>query len=145
MAVGERYGEGRMRLMPVGLLDLNDGDLPLVYPVDKGSGATTSLVEADGVVAVDPDTEYLDRDERVTVQLFSPDVRPPTLLGVGEDDPALNRLLDRPARRSPVPPGRLPWGSADSATACPTWRSSRARQTATSTPSISAAGLASGG
>jgi len=29
------------------------------------------------------------------VQLFSPDVRPPTLLGVGEDDPALNRLLDR--------------------------------------------------
>ncbi|MFO8115584.1 MAG: molybdopterin biosynthesis protein [Halorubrum sp.] len=95
MAVGERYGEGRMRLMPVGLLDLADGDLPLVYPVDKGSGATTSLVEADGVVAVDPDTEYLDRDERVAVQLFSPDVRPPSLLGVGEDDPALNRLLDR--------------------------------------------------
>jgi len=95
MAVGERYGEGRMRLMPVGLLDLSDGDLPLVYPVDKGSGATTSLVEADGVVAVDPDTEYLDRDERVSVQLFSPDVRPPTLLGAGEDDPALNRLLDR--------------------------------------------------
>ncbi|MDZ5811863.1 molybdopterin biosynthesis protein, partial [Halorubrum sp. AD140] len=95
MGVGERYGEGRMRLMPVGLLDLGDGDLPLVYPVDKGSGATTSLVEADGVVAVDPDTEYLDEGERVSVRLFSPDVRPPTLLGVGEDDPALNRLLDR--------------------------------------------------
>ena len=95
MGVGERYGEGRMRLMPVGLLDLVDGDRPLVYPVDKGSGATTSLVEADGVVAVDPDTEYLDRGERVTVRLFSPDVRPPSLLGVGEDDPALNRLLDR--------------------------------------------------
>ncbi|WP_144797107.1 molybdopterin biosynthesis protein [Halorubrum depositum] len=95
MAVGERYGEGRMRLMPVGLLDLTDDDLPLVYPVDKGSGATTSLVEADGVVAVDPDTEYLDRGETVSVQLFSPDVRPPSLLGVGEDDPALNRLLDR--------------------------------------------------
>ncbi|MFC7186279.1 molybdopterin biosynthesis protein [Halorubrum yunnanense] len=95
MAVGERYGEGRTRLMPVGLLDLNDGDLPLVYPVDKGSGATTSLVEADGVVTVEPDTEYLDEGERVSVQLFSPDVRPPSLLGVGEDDPALNRLLDR--------------------------------------------------
>ena len=103
MGVGERYGEGRLRLMPVGLLDLDvdradsgdDPDLPLVYPVDKGSGATTSLVEADGVVAVDPDTEYLDAGERVTVQLFSPDVRPPTLLGVGEDDPAMNRLLDR--------------------------------------------------
>ena len=105
MAVRERYGEGRRRLMPVGLLDLGDGpaagaapgdpDRPLVYPVDKGSGATTSLVEADGVVAVDPDTEYLDRGENVSVTPFSPDVRPPTLLGVGEDDPAINRLLDR--------------------------------------------------
>ena len=108
MALRERYGEGRLRLMPVGVLDVSDpsdGDAdetggepevaPLVYPVDKGSGATTSLVEADGIVAVDPDTEYLDADEPVTVTLFSPDVRPPTLLGVGEDDPALNRLLDR--------------------------------------------------
>ncbi|SNR54696.1 molybdopterin biosynthesis protein [Halorubrum vacuolatum] len=108
MALRERYGEGRLRLMPVGVLaaaEPSDGDAddpsdepeaaPLVYPVDKGSGATTSLVEADGIVAVDPDTEYLDSGERVTVQLFSPDVRPPTLLGVGEDDPALNRLLDR--------------------------------------------------
>ncbi|MGM0447909.1 MAG: molybdopterin biosynthesis protein [Methanobacteriota archaeon] len=101
MGVGERYGEGRLRLMPVGLLDLDEAateggdDRPLVYPVDKGSGATTSLVEADGVVAVDPDTEYLDVGETVSVDLFSPDVRPPTLLGVGEDDLALNRLLDR--------------------------------------------------
>ncbi|OYR95157.1 molybdenum cofactor biosynthesis protein MoeA, partial [Halorubrum sp. E3] len=95
MGVGERYGEGRLRLMPVGLLDLEAGGRPLGYQVDKGSGATTSLVEADGVVAVDPDTEYLDVGESVSVDLFSPDVRPPTLLGVGEDDPALNRLLDR--------------------------------------------------
>ncbi|MDB2241957.1 molybdopterin biosynthesis protein [Halorubrum ezzemoulense] len=95
MGVSERYSEGRLRLMPVGLLDLDDDAPPLVYPVDKGSGATTSLVEADGVVAVDPDTEVLDAGEAVEVQLFSPDVRPPTLLGVGEDDPALNRLLDR--------------------------------------------------
>ncbi|GAB7090198.1 molybdopterin biosynthesis protein [Halorubrum luteum] len=95
MAIRERYGEGRLRLMPVGLLEVSDAELPVVYPVDKGSGATTSLVEADGVVAVDPDTEYLDVDERVTVRLFSPEVRPPTLLGVGEDDPTINRVLDR--------------------------------------------------
>ncbi|WP_251342567.1 molybdopterin biosynthesis protein [Haloplanus halophilus] len=93
MAVRERYGEGRTRLMPVGLVETDDGTL--VYPVDKGSGATTSLVEADGVVEVDADTDYLAEGETVTVQLFSPDVRPPTLLGVGEDDPALSRLLDR--------------------------------------------------
>jgi molybdenum cofactor synthesis domain-containing protein len=93
MAVRERYGEGRLRLMPAGLVTDADGDT-LVYPVDKGSGATTSLVDADGVVAVDPDTEYLGEDDEVEVQLFSPDVRPPTLLAVGEPDPALSRLLD---------------------------------------------------
>ncbi|PSP79716.1 molybdopterin biosynthesis protein [Halobacteriales archaeon QS_1_68_20] len=94
MAGEERYGEGRRRLMPAGLVEDGDGDL-LVYPVDKGSGATTSLVEADGVVEVPADTEYLAAGERVTVELFSADVRPPSLLGVGEDDPALSRLLDR--------------------------------------------------
>jgi len=93
MAVRERYSEGRTRLMPVGLVETDEGTL--VYPVDKGSGATTSLVEADGVVEVDADTDYLAEGERVTVQLFSPGVRAPTLLGVGEDDPALSRLLDR--------------------------------------------------
>ncbi|UPW00889.1 molybdopterin biosynthesis protein [Halorussus gelatinilyticus] len=106
MAAEERYGEGRMRMMPVGLTETGEprsasntsggaasGDL-LAYVVDKGSGATTSLVEADGVVEVPADTAYLAEGETVEVQLFSPDVRPPTVLGVGEDDPALARLLD---------------------------------------------------
>ena len=94
MAVRERYDEGRLRFMPAGLVTDGDGGT-LVYPVDKGSGATTSLVEADGVVAVPPDVEYLEEGETVEVRLFSPDVWPPTALGAGEDDPALSRLLDR--------------------------------------------------
>ncbi|WP_266078127.1 molybdopterin biosynthesis protein [Haladaptatus caseinilyticus] len=94
MAVEERYGEGRMRLMPTGLVEDEHGRV-LAYPVDKGSGATTSLVEADGVVTVAPDTAYLAEGEPVEVRLFSPDVRPPSVFGVGEDDPALSRLLDR--------------------------------------------------
>ena len=93
MAVRERYTEGRLRLMPAGLVTDADGDT-LVYPVDKGSGATTSLVDADGVVAVDPDTEYLGEGDDVEVQLFSPDVRPPTLLAVGKAGPAVSQLLD---------------------------------------------------
>ena len=117
MADRERYEGGRKRLMPVGLVESGppsaadedetetgegtaDGSgtgegTTLAYPVDKGSGATTSLVEADGIVEVDPDTAYLDAGERVSVQLFSSAVRPPTLFGVGEDDPALSALLDR--------------------------------------------------
>jgi putative molybdopterin biosynthesis protein len=111
MAVRERYAEGRLRLMPVGLVEPGpdeDRAGPLVYPVDKGSGATTSLVEADGIVEMPADTEYLDRGERVSVRLFSPDVRPPTLLLAGEDDPALSRLLDRVTR-----PRHLPVGSRE--------------------------------
>lgn len=94
MATRERYGEGRKRLMPVGLVSDGTGST-LAYSVDKGSGATTSLVEADGIVEVDPDTAYLEAGEPVSVALFSPDVRPPTAFGVGEDDPALSTLLDR--------------------------------------------------
>jgi putative molybdopterin biosynthesis protein len=94
MAVTERYEEGRTRLMPVGLVDDGDGNT-LVYPVDKGSGATTSLVDADGTVTLTPETEQLDAGQQVEVTLFSADVRPPELLGIGEDDPVLSRLLDR--------------------------------------------------
>ncbi len=94
MAVTERYKEGRTRLMPVGLVEDGDGNL-LVYPVDKGSGATTSLVDADGIVELAPETEQLDTGQEVTVTLFSADVRPPGLLGIGEDDPLLSRLLDK--------------------------------------------------
>lgn len=94
MAARERYEEGRHRLMPVGILEDGNGDV-LVYPVDKGSGATTSLVEADGIVDVPAEVAYLDRGETVDVQLFSPDVQVPSVFGVGEDDPLLWRLLDR--------------------------------------------------
>jgi len=107
MATVERYSEGRTRLMPVGLVENSDRDT-LVYPVDKGSGATTSLVEADGIVTVDADTSYLDRGEQVTVELFSPNVRAPPLLGVGEDDPLLNQLLDALTN-----PRYLPLGSRE--------------------------------
>jgi molybdenum cofactor synthesis domain-containing protein len=93
MSTQERHEEGRRRLMPVGLVADSEG--LLVYPVDKGSGATTSLVEADGIVEVPADVNYLDAGEQVTVQLFSPDVRPPTVFGVGEDDPLFSKLLDR--------------------------------------------------
>jgi len=93
MATEARSKAGRLRLLSVGVLEDGEGR-QLVYPVDKGSGATMSLAEADGVVHIEPTTDYLAAGERVRVDLFSPDVSPPELLGIGEDDPALNTLLD---------------------------------------------------
>jgi len=107
MAVEERYEEGRRRLMPVGLVGNGEGAL-LVYPVDKGSGATTTLVDADGTVTVPADTAYLDEGETVDVELFSPDVRPPRLLVVGETDPLVSTVIDGIER-----PRYLPRGTRD--------------------------------
>ncbi|MFC4989206.1 molybdopterin biosynthesis protein [Saliphagus infecundisoli] len=107
MAVEERSEEGRLRLVSVGLVEGGDGDR-LVYPVDKGSGATTSLADADGVVRVPPETAYLGAGEDVSVELFSPSTRPPALLGVGEADPTWNRLLDRLENPRYLPVGSRP-------------------------------------
>ena len=89
-----RFGEGRLRLMPVGVIADATGEA-LVYPVDKGSGATTSLVEADGVVAVPAATAYVATDEPVEVELFDGDWVMPELLVAGEPDPMVTELLAR--------------------------------------------------
>ncbi|UTF53214.1 molybdopterin biosynthesis protein [Natronosalvus rutilus] len=107
LAREERSEQGRHRLLPVGVTTDGDGEY-LVYPVDKGSGATTSLVEADGVVEIDADTDYLEVGATLEVRLFSPDRRLPTLFGVGEDDPTLNRVLDRLVRPRYLPIGSRP-------------------------------------
>ena len=107
MARTERYKEGRTRFMPVGLVEDGAGNV-LVDPVDKGSGATTSLVEADGIVEIEPNTEQLDAGATVAVTPFSADTRPPDLLGVGEDGPLVARLLDGIDR-----PRYLPVGSRE--------------------------------
>jgi putative molybdopterin biosynthesis protein len=87
------YDEGRHRLLPVGLVTDGAGGT-FAYPVDKGSGATTTLTNADGIVEMATETSLLEADEAVTVDLFGTDVRPPRLFGVGEADPALWTLLD---------------------------------------------------
>ncbi|WP_394351782.1 molybdopterin biosynthesis protein [Halogeometricum sp. CBA1124] len=129
MAARERYGEGRLRLMPVGLLEDEAGET-LVYPVDKGSGATTSLVEADGVVEVHPDTEYLAAGESVEVRLFSPDVRAPTLLASARTTPPCRASSTDSTRRGTSRSG-AERACVASAAACPTWPSSPAPPTAT--------------
>jgi len=79
--------EGRQQMISVGLIR------GLAYPADKGSGAITTLAQADGVVEVPPEVEYMDRGETVEVLLFGriPD---PDLVIAGEDCPALEMLAE---------------------------------------------------
>ncbi|TRZ67921.1 MAG: molybdopterin biosynthesis protein [Methanothrix sp.] len=79
--------EGRRQMYSVGLA----GDR--VYSLDKGSGSITSLSQADGVIEIPDDVEYLDRGENVEVRLFG-DYSPPELLVTGEDCPALDILAE---------------------------------------------------
>jgi len=87
-----RYAEGRHRLLPVGLVADGAGDL-LAYPVDRGSGATTSLAEADGIVEMPADTALLPADDVVTVARFA-GAGVPDPVGAGAADPVLDSLLD---------------------------------------------------
>ncbi|MFP4188495.1 MAG: molybdopterin biosynthesis protein [Halobacteriales archaeon] len=88
-----RVEGGRTRLLPVGLIEDGDGAL-LAYSVDKGSGATTSLTRADGVVRVEAARNYIDAGETVDVELFG-DASPPEVLGAGERDGFLDKVLRR--------------------------------------------------
>lgn len=88
----ERFEEGRTRLLPVGLIDESDGTY-VAYPVDKGSGATTSLANADGVVTVPSQTAFVGDGEEITVDLFGIRTAPSVLI-IGEEDPLLSDYFD---------------------------------------------------
>jgi putative molybdopterin biosynthesis protein len=88
-----RYEGGRLRLVPVGVVGDGAGNL-IAYTLSRGSGATTSLVEADGVIRMPPETNLLEAGESVTVERFDSDDPLPSLLGVGEPDLVVSGLLD---------------------------------------------------
>ncbi|MBU4372918.1 MAG: molybdopterin biosynthesis protein [Euryarchaeota archaeon] len=56
--------EGRSQLLPVGIVR------GLAYPIEKGSGAITTLSEADGFIEVPSNVEMIDAGETVNVTLF---------------------------------------------------------------------------
>ncbi|WP_340100681.1 molybdopterin biosynthesis protein [Salinibaculum salinum] len=92
LATRVRYDGGRRRLVAVGLVADGDGDL-VAYAPAKGSGATTTLAETDGIVQMAAETSLLAAGETVTVERFD-DAPIPALLGVGDPDPVFARLLD---------------------------------------------------
>lgn len=85
--------EGRTQLLPVGLVE-SPRDGRLTYSVNKGSGAITSLGDADGYVTVPDSVHYLEAGADVEVTLLGRDVTPPDVLAGGATCHVFDRLLD---------------------------------------------------
>ncbi|HWQ20663.1 MAG TPA: molybdopterin biosynthesis protein [Methanotrichaceae archaeon] len=79
--------ESRHQMLPVGL----SGDL--VYPADRGSGSITTLAQADGVIEIPADVEYLDKGEKVRVDLFG-EFAAPDMIICSESDPVLEQISE---------------------------------------------------
>jgi putative molybdopterin biosynthesis protein len=80
--------EGRRQMLAVGLSG------KLVYPVDKGSGSITTLAGADGVIDIPSGVEYLEKGEKVEVELFS-EVEAADLVVAGENSILMEELAER--------------------------------------------------
>ncbi|MHA1754588.1 MAG: molybdopterin biosynthesis protein [Candidatus Odinarchaeia archaeon] len=86
----------RRELLPVNLVKINEAFA--AYPILKGSGAITTLVEADGYIEISEKTRILEEGLEVEVKLF-PDVTPANLMIIGSHcigvDLLLNFLTDK--------------------------------------------------
>ncbi|HII92030.1 MAG TPA: molybdopterin biosynthesis protein [Methanosarcina sp.] len=86
--MGTRFrSEGRQQLLPVGLIRGR------VYPADRGSGAITSLSEADGFIKISSSTEFIEAGTPVEVTLFG-EVEKPDIFIAGGFCPGLDLLED---------------------------------------------------
>ncbi len=79
--------DGRRQMLAVGL----SGER--VYPVDKGSGSITTLAGADGIIDIPVGVEYLEKGEKVEVELFG-DTDPADLVVAGENTLLLEHLAE---------------------------------------------------
>ncbi|TGC07316.1 molybdopterin biosynthesis protein [Methanolobus halotolerans] len=84
MGTGIRSG-GREELFPVGVVRGR------AYPADKTSGAITTLSDADGIIEIKAETEYIEAGSPVEITMFG-NVRSPDLMYVGGQCPGIDLL-----------------------------------------------------
>jgi putative molybdopterin biosynthesis protein len=92
--------KGRREFLPVHLIKDETGSL-LAYPTTEGSGAITSLSMADGFIEIPESVQFLEEDESVNVQLYSPRLIPSDLVIIGSHCIGLDILLEQMRRSSP--------------------------------------------
>ena len=83
---------GRYEYMPINIVRTEKGDYT-VYPVPGGSGAITTLAEADGFIEVPGDRAFLDEGEKVSVELFSLELKPADLMIIGSHCLGIDLIL----------------------------------------------------
>jgi len=79
--------DGRSQLLPVGLIR------GIAYPIDKGSGAITTLSEADGFIEIPSTVEIIEAGEDVQVTLYR-EMDDPDLFFVGSQCFGLDTIAD---------------------------------------------------
>ena len=92
--IGKVYlPEGRREYLPVNVIRNETGEYT-VYPVPGGSGAITTLAEADGFIEIPENRTFLEDGERVLVELFSSELKPADLMIIGSHCIGIDILLE---------------------------------------------------
>ncbi|MFX1486040.1 MAG: molybdopterin biosynthesis protein [Promethearchaeota archaeon] len=88
---------GRRQFLPVNIVETREGYV--VYPSLKGSGAITTLAEADGFIQIPENKELLFPQDPVEVSLFGDELKPADIIIIGSHcagvDLILSLLFDR--------------------------------------------------
>lgn len=91
MAVRVLSDRGRTEYVLVGLVPGERG--PVAYPMGKGSGSVTAFARADGFLTVPRYQEFVEKGERVRIQLLGTGLKAPDLVAMGSHCPGFDRLL----------------------------------------------------
>ncbi len=88
---------GRLEYLLVGLVHRSDGELA-AYPMGKGSGSVTAFSRADGFVRIGRNTEIVEADTEVAVNLIARDLEVADLVVVGSHCTGLDGIASALAR-----------------------------------------------
>jgi putative molybdopterin biosynthesis protein len=85
--------EGRREYLPVNVIMGEKGKYT-VYPILSGSGAITTLAEADGFIEIPENRTFLEEGEKVQVKLFSSELKPADIMIIGSHCIGIDILLE---------------------------------------------------
>lgn len=93
--------KGRYEIMLVNLVGGSSGELS-AYPILTGSGAITTLAEADGYIEITEDREMIEENSEVEVSLLSERIKPADITIIGSHCVGVDLLLRLLNERSPL-------------------------------------------